>query len=274
MQSIHVICLLSLRIVPFFSFQALCGSQVSVPLLGGERLALNLQDEVIKPSTVKRVVGKGLPNPKDPARRGDLIVNFDIVFPERLSTATRDLFRSHLPGKWNDHHYKLRNLSTLCYLKTNILVLQTLKKSRFYLSVLNYFILSCLGLTFFSIFWVRRHEFRAGIIVVGDVWLQMGVILQGLLNPKDPARLSTATRDLFRSHLPGKWNDHHYKLGNLSSTLCYLKTNILVLQTLKKSPFYLSVLNHFYSFLSYPTFFSIFWVGLRFSSRAISRTEA
>ena len=185
----------------FFSFQALCGSQVSVPLLGGERLALTLQDEVIKPSTVKRVVGKGLPNPKDPARRGDLIVNFDIVFPERLSTATRDLFRSHLPGKWNDHHYKLRNLSTLCYLKTNILVLQTLKKSRFYLSVLNYFILSCHGLTFFSIFWVRRHEFRAGIIVVGDVWLQMGVILQGLLNPKDPARLSTATRDLFRSHL-------------------------------------------------------------------------
>merc|ERR1711971_1034953 len=79
--------------------EALCGSQVSVPLLGGERLALNLQDEVIKPSTVKRVVGKGLPNPKDPARRGDLIVNFDIVFPERLSTATRDLFRSHLPGK-------------------------------------------------------------------------------------------------------------------------------------------------------------------------------
>merc|ERR1711892_895645 len=58
--------------------EALCGSQVSVPLLGGERLALNLQDEVIKPSTVKRVVGKGLPNPKDPARRGDLIVNFDI----------------------------------------------------------------------------------------------------------------------------------------------------------------------------------------------------
>ena len=38
------------------------------------------------------VVGKGLPNPKDPARRCDLIVNFDILFPERLSMATRDLF--------------------------------------------------------------------------------------------------------------------------------------------------------------------------------------
>jgi DnaJ-class molecular chaperone len=93
-------CHMSTKLELFlFSLQALCGSQVSVPLLGGERLALNLQDEVIKPSTVKRVVGKGLPNPKDPARRGDLIVNFDIVFPERLSTATRDLFRSHLPGK-------------------------------------------------------------------------------------------------------------------------------------------------------------------------------
>ena len=144
-------CHMSTKLQLFlFSFQALCGSQVSVPLLGGERLALNLQDEVIKPSTVKRVVGKGLPNPKDPARRGDLIVNFDIVFPERLSTATRDLFRSHLPGKWNDHHYKLRNLSTLCYLKTNILVLQTLKKSRFYLSVLNHFILFCHVLPFYS----------------------------------------------------------------------------------------------------------------------------
>ena len=82
-----------------FIFQALCGSRTEVPLLGGERMVINLQDEVIKPTTVKRVVGKGLPNPKDPARRGDLIVNFDIVFPERLSTTTRDLFRSHLPGK-------------------------------------------------------------------------------------------------------------------------------------------------------------------------------
>merc|ERR1719445_355247 len=79
--------------------EALCGSRTEVPLLGGERMVINLQDEVIKPSTVKRVVGKGLPNPKDTARRGDLIVNFDIVFPERLSTATRDLFKSHLPGK-------------------------------------------------------------------------------------------------------------------------------------------------------------------------------
>ena len=84
----------------YILLQALCGVRVDVPLLGGEKIGINLQDEVIKPSTVKRVIGKGLPNPKDSARRGDLIVSFDIVFPERLSTTTRDLFRSHLPGKW------------------------------------------------------------------------------------------------------------------------------------------------------------------------------
>lgn len=84
-----------------FFLQALCGARAAVPLIGSEeRMVINLQDEVIKPSTVKRVVGKGLPNPKDPSRRGDLVVSFDIVFPERLSTTTRDLFRSHLPGKW------------------------------------------------------------------------------------------------------------------------------------------------------------------------------
>ena len=72
---------------------------MEVPLLGGERMMVNLQDEIVKPSTVKRIVSKGLPLPKDPGRRGDLIISFDIVFPERLSSTTRDMFRSHLPGK-------------------------------------------------------------------------------------------------------------------------------------------------------------------------------
>lgn len=72
---------------------------MEVPLIGGDRTVVNLQDEIVKPSTVKRIVGKGLPLPKDPNRKGDLIISFDIVFPERLSIATRDLFRSQLPGK-------------------------------------------------------------------------------------------------------------------------------------------------------------------------------
>lgn len=78
--------------------EALCGARAEIPLLGGERMVVNLQDEVVQPNTVKRIVGKGLPNPKDVNRKGDLIVNFDIQFPERLSDHLKDLFRKYLPG--------------------------------------------------------------------------------------------------------------------------------------------------------------------------------
>ena len=96
----------------FFILQALCGARAEIPLLGGERMVVNLQDEVVQPNTVKRIVGKGLPNPKDVNRKGDLIVNFDIQFPERLSDHLKDLFRKYLPG-WNpEDTQKRRNWIT------------------------------------------------------------------------------------------------------------------------------------------------------------------
>ena len=105
-HSLHLACQRSLLMPPYNSvlkdfflfFQALCGSRVEGPLLGGDRMMVNLQDEIVKPSTVKRIVSKGLPLPKDPGRKGDLIINFDIVFPERLPSATKEVFRSHLPN--------------------------------------------------------------------------------------------------------------------------------------------------------------------------------
>ena len=51
-------------------------------LLSHERIPLNLSEEMVRPTTTKRIQGKGLPSPKDPSRRGDLVVHFDIVFPE------------------------------------------------------------------------------------------------------------------------------------------------------------------------------------------------
>ena len=60
---------------------------------------LILQDEIIRPTTVKRVPGRGMPMPKDTTKRGDLLVTFDIVFPEKLPAATRDLLRNSLPIK-------------------------------------------------------------------------------------------------------------------------------------------------------------------------------
>lgn len=52
--------------------------------------------EVIKPNTVKRIHGYGLPFPKDSTRKGDLLVAFDIQFPEKLSTTQKEAMRDML----------------------------------------------------------------------------------------------------------------------------------------------------------------------------------
>lgn len=78
--------------------QALCGVTVRVPTLSGEQITLNTTNEVIKPNTVKRIQGKGLPFPKEPSRRGDLLVAFEIQFPDRLSQATKDILADLFPN--------------------------------------------------------------------------------------------------------------------------------------------------------------------------------
>ncbi|XP_050541901.1 dnaJ protein homolog 1-like [Daktulosphaira vitifoliae] len=77
--------------------QALCGTEIVVPTLSDKKIPLNLKSEVIKPTTVKRLQGHGLPFPKEPSRRGDLLVSFDIKFPEVLSPAVRDILYDTLP---------------------------------------------------------------------------------------------------------------------------------------------------------------------------------
>ena len=77
----------------------MCGTRVDVPTLNGERLVVNLLDEIVKPTTVKRIAGKGLPLSKDPTRKGDMLISFEIVFPEKLNGYTKDLLRNSLPSK-------------------------------------------------------------------------------------------------------------------------------------------------------------------------------
>ena len=71
--------------------EALCGTLVTVPLLNGQKRAINCMDEVIKPNTTKRIQGEGLPYPKEPSRKGDLIIKFDITFPDRISQSSKDI---------------------------------------------------------------------------------------------------------------------------------------------------------------------------------------
>jgi len=78
---------------------SLCGTVIEIPTLDGRKVGLNLMDEVIKPNTTKKLQGYGLPYPKEPSKRGDLIVKFDIQFPDRLSSSAKDVLSDVLSKK-------------------------------------------------------------------------------------------------------------------------------------------------------------------------------
>uniref|UniRef100_A0A1A9VZL6 J domain-containing protein n=1 Tax=Glossina brevipalpis TaxID=37001 RepID=A0A1A9VZL6_9MUSC len=76
--------------------QALCGVVFQVPTMSGDKLRISTMQEIIKPNTVKRIQGYGLPFPKDTTRKGDLLVAFDIQFPEKLTAAQKEMLRDML----------------------------------------------------------------------------------------------------------------------------------------------------------------------------------
>jgi len=78
--------------------QALQGCVVIVPTMTpGHNQHLDLTGQVINPKTTRRIAGYGLPYPKEPHKRGDLIVDFDIKFPSHLSRASTELLSDILP---------------------------------------------------------------------------------------------------------------------------------------------------------------------------------
>lgn len=77
--------------------QALCGCRIDVPTLTGDRIPLNLTD-IVTPTTVRKFAGYGLPHHKDNTMKGDLVVHFDIKFPDSLTSTTKDLLRDALPN--------------------------------------------------------------------------------------------------------------------------------------------------------------------------------
>uniref|UniRef100_A0A6G1SAD5 DnaJ subfamily B member 4 n=1 Tax=Aceria tosichella TaxID=561515 RepID=A0A6G1SAD5_9ACAR len=72
------------------------GAVVRVPTLDGQPVTLALKD-IIRPTTQKRLSGRGLPLPKEPNKRGDLIVQFDIQFPTTLTESTKQILADLLP---------------------------------------------------------------------------------------------------------------------------------------------------------------------------------
>ena len=78
-------------------FQALCGGTLEIPTLSGRKVPLRLAS-VIKPTTSQRIAGEGLPIPKQQGRKGDLVVEFDIQFPDHISQTSKDKLMTVLPN--------------------------------------------------------------------------------------------------------------------------------------------------------------------------------
>ncbi|CAH8288565.1 unnamed protein product, partial [Schistosoma bovis] len=68
--------------------QALCGGTISIPTIDEGQANLQLT-EVVKPGTTKRIPNQGLPFLKEPSRLDDMIVEFQVVFPDCLSTSQK-----------------------------------------------------------------------------------------------------------------------------------------------------------------------------------------
>ncbi|XP_019941143.2 dnaJ homolog subfamily B member 13-like [Paralichthys olivaceus] len=74
---------------------ALTGFSVNVPTLDGRLLNIPIND--IVHFTYRKVVpGEGMPLFQDPSQRGDLIIHFDIQFPEKLSADRKHLIKQAL----------------------------------------------------------------------------------------------------------------------------------------------------------------------------------
>ncbi|XP_071254850.1 dnaJ homolog subfamily B member 1-like isoform X2 [Salvelinus alpinus] len=75
---------------------ALCGCTVSAPTLDGRTVTVTSRD-VVKPGMKKRIVGEGLPLSKCPEKRGDMVLEFVVKFPENLGQSARDALTQILP---------------------------------------------------------------------------------------------------------------------------------------------------------------------------------
>ncbi|XP_076353100.1 dnaJ protein homolog 1-like [Tachypleus tridentatus] len=76
--------------------EAMCGTKIQVPTLKGDKISLRLEG-VIKPQSIQRIQGQGLPYPKEPSKRGDMIINFNIRFPDNLTESTKQILWDCLP---------------------------------------------------------------------------------------------------------------------------------------------------------------------------------
>ena len=75
--------------------KALIGCSIEVPTLDGRLINIPIND-IVHPKYKKTVPGEGMPLSKKPGLRGDLVIQFDIQFPDKLTPEKKQLIRQAL----------------------------------------------------------------------------------------------------------------------------------------------------------------------------------
>ena len=72
------------------------GTSIQVPTLDQRKKQIQITD-IVNAQTEKRIAGEGLPYPKQTIKKGDIIVKFDIKFPDTLNSEQRGILNQILP---------------------------------------------------------------------------------------------------------------------------------------------------------------------------------
>lgn len=76
----------------------LANTTIKVPTLTSQFVNLPL-NEIVKPNTTKTIPYQGLPHTREPSKFGDLLVSFDIKFPDSLTLESRKLIEQALSAE-------------------------------------------------------------------------------------------------------------------------------------------------------------------------------
>ena len=74
---------------------ALCGFTFEIPALDGRTIRQKI-DSIVTPGSTRVIPNEGMPISKHPGKKGDLIVTFEVIFPQKLSETHKTQIRSIL----------------------------------------------------------------------------------------------------------------------------------------------------------------------------------
>ncbi|SYZ65834.1 heat_shock_protein_DNAJ (plasmid) [Leishmania braziliensis MHOM/BR/75/M2904] len=78
--------------------EALCGFQFKFTHLDGRELVVRqARGTITKPGDVKCVIGEGMPVHRQPSKFGNLVIEFEVTYPDRIESAQLQLLREALP---------------------------------------------------------------------------------------------------------------------------------------------------------------------------------